>query len=811
MALVSPAPALAPKVCPTCGVRYGADALFCPGDGTPLASRHAAATAPDDPYVGQEISGHIEIQQLVGIGAMGRVYRAFQKGIDRDVAVKILHRELSANPQLVARFHREAKVASKLQHPNVVQVHLAGQLADGALYIVMEYLDGLSLLSALAAAGGAMPLPRALHIALQLCDAAGEGHSQGVVHRDVKPDNIMLVLRGEDPDFVKVLDFGIARIHQTDQSMATAAGLIFGTARYISPEGAQGETVGPQADVYGIATLLYQMLAGRTPFEGDQAVGLLVQQIHDPPPPLRSIPRGAYVPEPLAALIMRNLAKDAGQREPDGRTFGRALVDAARASGLSPEDFGHRSFLRRKSGGDVATPLPMHLPPMAQTRQLHLTPDQAARMAPPEPPRGRGDGPSVATTKWTPPAEVAAQLAASAPSSGPPSPAPAPPSGPAKGSGVDITLDDHDAQAPAYFPSPRTEMGSDPRTEVGSAPRTEVGTPLPLPPSAYGAPPAPLQPAMDQRLPPDVTAGAFEAPRRSWGGVVALVCFLVGAGGAAAVVHHMGYFRGPSRGTDTASAEDLATRAEGALRGHHWTAPPGENVKALTDDGLRQFPGDRRFLEIRSNAANELVTQALERHQNKELAEAIALLRVAQELDPTEAAAPRLASQYQRELDESLKVAPLATTTTPAVPPREKPPAKPNDKPAERPAPLRATLLANPARSRLGQPVEFVARVATATGAPPKGPAEAPHFEIAGPGMGAGTRLPAQDDGAGTFRGAFTFFEGGRYEITFVTKADGSSLKVSRTVVAGEPIPEVPTPPGPATVTPLPTASGKWL
>src|SRR5208282_4756420 len=234
------------------------DALFCSLDGAPLTTSPGAiaAAAASDPYVGREILGHIEIRQLVGIGAMGRVYRAFQKGIDRDVAVKILHRELSANQTLVARFHREAKVASRLAHPNVVHVLLAGQLPDGAMYIVMEYLDGMSLQSALGAAGGALPLPRALHIALQLCDAAGEGHAQGIVHRDLKPENVMLVHRADDPDFVKVLDFGIARLDWDEPSMTTVAGLIFGTARYISPEGAQGERVGSQGDVYSIATMI---------------------------------------------------------------------------------------------------------------------------------------------------------------------------------------------------------------------------------------------------------------------------------------------------------------------------------------------------------------------------------------------------------------------------------------------------------------------------------------------------------------------------------------------------------------------------
>jgi serine/threonine-protein kinase len=147
MFAVNPAEAATPKSCPSCGTRYPADALFCSLDGAPLTTSPGAiaAAAATDPYVGREILGHIEIRQLVGLGAMGRVYRAFQKGIDRDVAVKILHRELSANHMLVARFHREAKVASRLAHPNVVHVLLTGQLPDGALYIVMEYLDGLSL------------------------------------------------------------------------------------------------------------------------------------------------------------------------------------------------------------------------------------------------------------------------------------------------------------------------------------------------------------------------------------------------------------------------------------------------------------------------------------------------------------------------------------------------------------------------------------------------------------------------------------------------------------------------------------------
>src|SRR5262249_3070008 len=269
--------------------------------------------------------------------------------------------------------------------------------------LVMEFLDGISLLSALAAAGTsgdgqALPLPRALHIALQICDAVGEAHTQGIVHGDLKPENVMLVRRGSDPDFVKVLDFGIARINWGEQSVATAAGLIFGTARYISPEGAQGNAVGPASDVYSIGTILYQMLSGRTPFDGDQAVGLLVQQIHDPAPDLRSIPRAAYVPESIADVVMATLAKDPAAREPDARALGQAIFDAAKIAGLSPDEFS-RPLNRRQ-------PSAMQLPPVERTKQFDLSPELAQRMTPSTVPPVVETGqrpPSSATVKWEPP------------------------------------------------------------------------------------------------------------------------------------------------------------------------------------------------------------------------------------------------------------------------------------------------------------------------------------------------------------------------------------------------------------------------
>ncbi len=515
--------AATPKACPSCGKRYPADALFCSFDGAPLTTTPGAiaAAAATDVYVGREIGGHIEIRQLVGIGAMGRVYRAFQKGIDRDVAVKILHRELSANQTLVQRFHREAKVASRLAHPNVVQVLLAGQLPDGAMYIVMEYLDGLSLQSALGAAGGAMPLPRALHVALQLCDAAGEAHAQGIVHRDLKPENVMLVRRSDDPDYVKVLDFGIARLNWGEQSMATAAGLIFGTARYISPEGAQGEKVGPQGDVYSMATILYQMLAGRAPFDADQAVALLVQQIHDAPRPLKSIERAAYVPDPVAAVVMQNLSKRPEERAENGRELGRALLEAAVESGLSAQDLLARPGMLPGARGPH--PSAVQLPSMQRTKPLQLGPEDAARLAA-VPAGAVGEGlrpgktayetpepvalaaraqvrteiadvpgaPTVATTRWTPPADFDARLV----------PAASP-------SGVDLTMDDSQALGPPPLPA--------------------------------------MAPSRDRISSADVSrVDAAEAQEPDRGRVLAIValCFVLGAAGMGGLAYKLGLLGG---------------------------------------------------------------------------------------------------------------------------------------------------------------------------------------------------------------------------------------------------------------------------
>jgi serine/threonine protein kinase len=788
--------AATPKACPSCGARYPADALFCSHDGSPLVTSPGAiaAVAATDPYVGREILGHIEIRQLVGLGAMGRVYRAFQKGIDRDVAVKILHRELSANQMLVTRFHREAKVASRLAHPNVVHVLLTGQLPDGALYIVMEYLDGLSLQSALAATGGAVPLPRALHIALQLCDAAGEAHAQGIVHRDLKPENVMLVKRADDPDYVKVLDFGIARLNWGEQSMATAAGLIFGTARYISPEGAQGEKVGPTGDVYAIATMVYQMLSGRTPFDADQAVALLVQQIHDPPIDLMRVPRAAYVPEPIASVVMRNLAKSANDRVPDARALGRALLEAAVSSGLSAQDILARPSMLGPGRGQSSSVVQM--PSMQRTSKLHLGPEVAARLGahktdyePPsaaavdsrapartEIPDPTALPPGSATTKWSPPADFEARLI--------PTPPP---------SGVDATMDDQQLAVVSRgeaiaTPPPSSRIPSPPP----SLPRTVAETAAPL---SRTAPPASRPPA-----PVDGTMGGEEPigrlPRNNARTIaVVVLCFLVGVMGMGGVAYKTGLLGGHAR---AAQIDSFVTRASDALAHERWDAPPGDNVRDVTDQGLARFPGDPQLLRVRARASTEVVAAARAKRDAGDDASAVRLAALAVQLDPNDGAATALV----QEMSAPPPPSPVESTIPPLA----------SGRGGSTAGLARATVDVSSAHPGVGQPVDLSARI---VGASRAAKIDGPALRLSGPGIAPATQLEAADGGSGVFRATFAFLQAGRYEVAFSARADGAPVRSVRSVVVGDvgtapqalPAPDTSAHP-PATA---PTTSGKWL
>jgi eukaryotic-like serine/threonine-protein kinase len=237
--------------------------------------------------VGTVLAGRYRIEKLLGSGGMGSVYRAEHVHMRKAVAIKVLHREMTFMPEVVARFEREAVAAARIEHPNVAAATDFGRLEDGAFYLVLEYVEGQSLRALLKQEKKLSSL-RALHITRQIADALSAAHGAGIVHRDLKPDNVMLIDRDGDGDFVKVLDFGIAKVKVEDQSSQplTQFGSIFGTPEYMAPEQAQGLPVDGRADLYTLGILLYEMLTGSTPFIDDDMVVVLTRTLTAEPPPL---------------------------------------------------------------------------------------------------------------------------------------------------------------------------------------------------------------------------------------------------------------------------------------------------------------------------------------------------------------------------------------------------------------------------------------------------------------------------------------------------------------------------------------------
>jgi tRNA A-37 threonylcarbamoyl transferase component Bud32 len=331
-----------PKICPKCGGLATDTDTFCHMDGTPLEDhpvtphqeasviRLQAAPPPENDrqaYIGQTILNQFKIHEISGQGSMGTVYKATQLEIERTVAVKILHPELANQSDAVLRFHREAKVVSTLSHPNIVHIYLFGHLPDGNLYIVQEFISGRPLAQDMSQ--GPLGLRRTVHIGDQILSAISDAHGHGVIHRDLKPENIMLCTVGDDPDFVKILDFGVAK-RITTQTFATRDGLIFGSPRYISPEAAQGDKVDQRSDLYSLGVMLYQMLCGEPPFESRKPVQLLMEHIKTKPPPLKSRPGASDVPDQVEGIVMKLLAKKPEHRYPTALAAREALIDATR-------------------------------------------------------------------------------------------------------------------------------------------------------------------------------------------------------------------------------------------------------------------------------------------------------------------------------------------------------------------------------------------------------------------------------------------------------------------------------------------------
>lgn len=260
--------------------------------------------------VPQFIAGRFRIEGVIGTGGMGTVYRATHLGLERPVAVKIIKQEFAGDRDVADRFLREARTMARLRHEHAAMIFDAGNLPDGRHFIIMEFVEGVTLSDALAK-DGAFPPARAVEIALQICEVLEAAHKLGIIHRDLKPSNIMLNDRG-----AIVLDFGVAKVLATSEASATHAstgsGQIVGTPRYMSPEQCLGQRVGARSDLYSLGVLLYEMLAGRPPFIDALPSAVLVKQATAAPPPLFQLCKN--VPRPVAFAVHSLLAKRADDR-----------------------------------------------------------------------------------------------------------------------------------------------------------------------------------------------------------------------------------------------------------------------------------------------------------------------------------------------------------------------------------------------------------------------------------------------------------------------------------------------------------------
>lgn len=268
--------------------------------------------------------GKYSLKRRIGRGGMGEVWVAYHSGLHRDVALKILRQEQDSDSIAVRRFEQEVAAMTQLTHPNTVRVFDYGVTEDGIWFYAMELLDGVTLRE-LVEQSGSLDLPRALRIAHRVSRALAEAHQRGIVHRDIKPENVFITHAGNEPDFVKVLDFGIAKVGGAEVHDAlTRTGAIFGTPAYMSPEAARGNEAGPASDVYGVGALLFFMLTGKPPFTGRSPTEVLLAQV-ERTAPLVSDTSGIRVGEDVETLVRKCLSKSPSERFADATALSAAL------------------------------------------------------------------------------------------------------------------------------------------------------------------------------------------------------------------------------------------------------------------------------------------------------------------------------------------------------------------------------------------------------------------------------------------------------------------------------------------------------
>ncbi len=311
--------------CPECSTHYDDDSLRnCPNDGARLYKMDKAGK---DPLLGSVVDNRFRIDSVIGEGGMGTVYRGQQLSVGRDVAIKVLRADLSHKQVALERFFREAKTISNLNHPNIVRLIDFGQDRDlDVLFLAMELVRGFNLADLIA--GGRLRTRIALDVLYQACGALTEPHNSGVIHRDLKPDNILLVPMSDGTIQTKVLDFGIARALEQNTQI-TATGMICGTPAYMAPEQAQNEELDARADLYAMGVIFYEMLSGWPPFSGTSSLQIMLKHIQENPTPLRDlVPPGTVIP-PVEDLVDQLMHKERDERPNTAREV-RELIERVR-------------------------------------------------------------------------------------------------------------------------------------------------------------------------------------------------------------------------------------------------------------------------------------------------------------------------------------------------------------------------------------------------------------------------------------------------------------------------------------------------
>ena len=315
------------------------------------------AEVPPDPLIGKVLNGRFTILEPLGVGGMGKVYKAMQSPLDRMVALKVLNPKYSGtkDPGFERRFFLEAAMTAKLHHPNTITVHDYGRTEDGIYFIAMEHVEGETLQARLAR-DLTLPWPRALHIAGQIARSLREAHKAGMIHRDLKPANIMLLQDETDSDMVKVLDFGLVKsllpegpLSPTDTEL-TQAGVLLGSPLYMAPEQARNEA-DARSDIYALGVVLYQCIGGKTPFTGKESIDIIVKHIREKPPQLKS--SVVELPVEVNALVMKCLEKEPANRFQSMDELLEAMRVAGANAGMSGAFSDPRSMVYRTSSSQA--------------------------------------------------------------------------------------------------------------------------------------------------------------------------------------------------------------------------------------------------------------------------------------------------------------------------------------------------------------------------------------------------------------------------------------------------------------------------